>query len=204
MQDIVIDRRSFWIGALAGAGAAVLADSRMAVADELTDWLTLPFTPGDGLLPADKGELPVELSNRLGRFVVFIVKTWELADSVEPKTEDIIADLFTVKANEAPSYLAEYALANESIERARVSLASEERAFDLLAFGVFGDDLSKRSRLERFRRFVFAETARYLIAAGGFRRFKPAPGNAPAKNYQGYIAGPFTNPAFLPYRGITS
>jgi hypothetical protein len=205
MRKIVIDRRAFLIGPLAAGAASVFPGGQLAVADELSDWLTIPFAPDDKLLnPQLVKELPPELAGRLGRFAAFLMKSWGLETYVEPSVEAIIADLFVLKSSEAPSYFAEYGVADESIERARISLASEERAFDLLAFGVIADPDPARSRVGRFRRFVFGETARYLIAAGGFRRFKPAPGNAPAKNYQGYIAGPFNNPDYLPYRGLKS
>jgi hypothetical protein len=205
MRKIVIDRRAFLIGPLAAGAASFFQGGRLAVADELSDWLTIPFAPDDKLLnPQLIKELPPELAGRLGRFAAFLIKSWGLETHVEPNVQGIVADLFMVKSTEGPSYFSEYSAAGETIERARISLASEERAFDLLAFGVIADPESARSRLGRFRRFVFGETARYLIAAGGFRRFKPGPGNAPARNYQGYIAGPFNNPDYLPYRGLTS
>jgi hypothetical protein len=202
MHNIIIDRRLFLISTLAVGAASVAPNIQLAVADELSDWLTTSFTAEKELLsPKTTGQLPINQAQRLGRFSGFLIKSWGLETYVEPSVEDI-TEIFAVKSGEIPSYLTEYDVADETFERARISLASEDGAFNLLAFGVIADPQPLFSRVGRFRRFIFAETARYLIASGGFRRFQPAPGNPPARNYQGYIAGPFTNPDYLPYRGL--
>lgn len=205
MKTIVIDRRAFLGGVLAVTAASVASNSRIAVADALTDWLTQPFAPSGAMLdPQIVKELPADIAKRWGRFSTFLIKTWGFEPHVEPSVDDIVTDLFVFKTTSVPSYYSEYVAANDTVERARNSLTSEDRAFELLSFGVIEDTNPSVSRLGRFRKFVFSETARYLVSSGGFRRFKPAPGNAPAKNYQGYIAGPFNNPAYLPYRGLKS
>lgn len=201
MQTVILDRRAFLIGACSFT-AGFIASGRLAVADELTDWLIRPVVAGTGVIDSKKiGALSEESLQQFTRFGVFLVSRWGLGAHVELDDSEI-RELFEIKSNAEPSYYSEYRMAEETIARAQSSLASEEKAFDMLAFGTVSDPLAQFSRLGRFRKFVFAELARFLIAAGGFRRFKPADGNPPAKNYQGYMAGPFNDPNHLPYRGL--
>lgn len=209
MTKIRLDRRTFLIGLGASVAASAFGINILqaqaqesTIPETLYKWLTEKLTEKPiPQMPTKTGTLEPEQIQRLSDFADFLSETWSMTAYLEQSQFDITR-LINPKTEEKLSYLTEYTLAVQVLDRAIQEMSESKKALDLLAFGKFSPDELINTRIGRFRRVVFEEFTYYIVISGGFRRFGPKGDIEPPRNYGGYIGGPFTNDSYLPYRGI--
>lgn len=170
---------------------------------DLDTWLLESFDDSATVINPDfVGELSGSESNEIQQFVEFLCEFWGLSIYL-PALDDRVTNFLFQKSNFSPSYFTEYRNAAALLARVKRDSDSVDQGYTFVAL----EDLSTRSelnrtRLGRFRRYLFNELVIFLIAEGGFKRFTPPSGVDPAKNYKGFVGGTFIDTNNLPYRGI--
>ena len=182
-----LKRRDIILGGLSlGAGALVYAFNRGGP-QNVRDLLSAPT---EGLLgprnPDVIGDLSAVESETLWRLVGEIERQWTLSSFVNLDKAKFL-EVLHEKTAKAPSYLTEYRQATELID------ALSARTPDWPNVVLLRNSNDIATTFGRARRFVVDEFIDLIVAFGGFRFFGYA-------NYRGFVGGPFSNPAHLPYR----
>lgn len=146
----------------------------------LDDW----STPKPALRRDDRvGLLSVTEKRRLWQCFAAIGQRSETKTDLDQAGFFAVLDL---KTQQAPSYLAEYQMAVQTI----TATLGEQPSSDAL-------DRLFKAEDPHFRQHVLLEFIQLHLVYGGFRAFG-------VTNYKGHMGGSFTPPAPLPYRGIHS
>ena len=135
--------------------------------------------------PEKTGILPPQDMHDIWSIFNYIGQAWQNGEFCNIKTEQDLKPIIDLKTSQVPSYLTEY---QEAIAffRDLKSKYGEQEALRKLFF---------EESLPRIRQYVLSEFLYLQISQGGFLKFG-------YKNYLGYMAAPFDDPAHLPYRGV--
>lgn len=196
MKSIELDRREAVCLTAGFAISAVALPSRIAIADELHEWLATVVAGETGLRdPARTGTMSAEEFDAFWALFERIGELWELS-AFTTIDRTALRDMLDLKAESPPSYFTEYRAGAKAIRHTLDRIDSRTGAFDLLITGTFDADEIAATRLGRLRRHVVGELITLQVSHGGFRRFG-------YKNYRGYMGGVFSDPDDLPYRSMS-